>query len=226
MMAAVGAWIPPAWLSAPLAGAALVTWLFTWGRLGRPGGWTAGAGGGLIQAAMLLVLLARAPDWPAGLAWGLAQLGLASLALWDAVQLRLPRHLVWVTGGAVLGAQCLWVALRGDAGRLGEALLAAMILLDVFWITHLVAPRGAMGFGDVRLAALVGLVLGAEGAPVVLGGVVLALTAGLVLGGVLHYLRRTPGRTRVPLGPPMLLGVWLALVLHTPLTHLLVRGAR
>ncbi|MEU8186511.1 hypothetical protein AB0C00_04240, partial [Micromonospora carbonacea] len=71
-------------------------------------------------------------------------------------------------------------------------------------------PGSRLGFGDVKLAAVLGLPLGWLGWP--------ALLTGLVLPHVLHGLavlgllaaRRIRRDTLLPLGPALLAGAWLA----------------
>ena len=65
--------------------------------------------------------------------------------------------------------------------------------------------RGAIGLGDVKLAGVLGLILGWFGWP----ALVLALLAAFLVAGALagvHLLRGGSRRDRIPLGPAMLLG--------------------
>jgi leader peptidase (prepilin peptidase)/N-methyltransferase len=75
-------------------------------------------------------------------------------------------------------------------------------------LVALISPRG-MGMGDVKLAGLVGLVLGA------LGGryVVVAAGVGILVGGVAAVVALVAGRSRksgLPYGPSIALGAGLA----------------
>lgn len=75
-------------------------------------------------------------------------------------------------------------------------------------LVALISPRG-MGMGDVKLAGLVGLVLGA------LGGryVVVAAGVGILVGGVAAVVALAAGRSRksgLPYGPSIALGAALA----------------
>ncbi len=72
----------------------------------------------------------------------------------------------------------------------------------------LIAPKG-MGMGDVKLAGLIGLVVGSVG----LGLVAVAAGTGILLGGVGAIVALAVGatrKTRVPYGPFMAAGALIA----------------
>ena len=84
----------------------------------------------------------------------------------------------------------------------------------VFLLLHL---AGGMGFGDVKLAPLLGALAALRrarrGAPVV----VLAFLLG-GLGAAVVLVRRGAG-ARMPFGPPMLVAAWLVPCSPDPLAH-------
>ncbi len=90
-----------------------------------------------------------------------------------------------------------WRALAGAVLGFGLFLLFAII------------GRGALGMGDVKLAAFLGAALGL---PVVL----VALVGGIVLGGVISatllVTRRVGLKSYIPYGPFLTVAGWLALV--------------
>jgi len=80
-----------------------------------------------------------------------------------------------------------------------------------YFVLWFVNPR-AMAYGDVRLAGLLGMALGAVG----VAQLVLGVFTGFVLlgvGGVLLSVLRVFHRRHVPFGPFMVGGAWLALVI-------------
>jgi leader peptidase (prepilin peptidase)/N-methyltransferase len=68
-----------------------------------------------------------------------------------------------------------------------------------------------MGFGDVKLAGVLGIYLGWFGWPLAIIATFVAFLAGAVIG-IAVMLRSGEGRkTKVPFGPFMLLGTYAAL---------------
>jgi len=147
---------------------------------------------------------------------------LAVLVLVPVALIDLDHHLIpnRLTGPAALLALALGSALdpSGEPSRL----IAAAAAGGGFLVVALISPRG-MGMGDVKLAGLLGLLLGAEVAPALF----VALISGVVVGLVV-VARRRPGERRgagVPFGPFLALGGLTAIyaghaILHAYLHHL------
>ena len=89
----------------------------------------------------------------------------------------------------------------------GWLLLGGWFLL--FW---LVTGGGGWGYGDVRLAGLLGPALGYLGWAELVGGLLLIFVCGAV-GAVALVVRSRSMRARLPYGPYMLVGAWLGVVL-------------
>lgn len=94
----------------------------------------------------------------------------------------------------------------GDWGILARAVAASVVAYAVFWgfwwVAGLWRP-GSFGFGDVRFAGVLGLVLGSAGVWVAIVGLYL----GILIGGVAGLVLKTRGRNDgSALGPWMLLG--------------------
>ncbi|WP_435735848.1 A24 family peptidase [Cellulosimicrobium sp. PMB13] len=154
--------------------------------------------------------------WWSGLTAGtpalvLVAAGCALLAVVDARTHRLPDAVllpVWAVATVLLALAAL---LTGDGPALVRALCGALFGFGAFAALRLVHPPG-LGFGDVKLAGLLGTALAWLGwAELVVG-----LVAPFVLGGVwavaLLALRRATRSTAVPFGPFMVLGAGLAAV--------------
>jgi leader peptidase (prepilin peptidase)/N-methyltransferase len=95
--------------------------------------------------------------------------------------------------------------------RLGTALLAAVTVLTAYGILASL-PQGGLGLGDVKLAAVLGLILGFAGWPAVIAGV---LAAHLINGPIAVFLlvtRRADRRRPLPFGPALLAGALLAVI--------------
>ncbi|MFE6508479.1 prepilin peptidase [Nocardioides sp. NPDC057767] len=123
---------------------------------------------------------------------------------------RLPKVPILVAtavGLALLGAEWLWT--RDAATALG-ALAGLVIARSAFWLLWRLVPH-AMGFGDVRLAALVGLVLGRLG----WGQLAIGLWAGLAIFGLWGIGRAVARRSRTAMREPLAYGpfmIWGMLV--------------
>ncbi len=94
--------------------------------------------------------------------------------------------------------------LEGDWSSLVRAVWGLVLARGVFWLLWLVHPRG-MGFGDVRLAGLLGMPLGLLG----WGQLAIGVYAGFLVGGVAGLVlsaARLVDRGAYPFGPFMLIG--------------------
>ena len=102
--------------------------------------------------------------------------------------------------GAALGLGLVAVT---DPSKLAEHLVAAAAAGGFFFVVVLAYP-GGMGMGDVKLAAVLGLYLGASVIPALL----VALLAGTLVGVVIiaHKGAKAGRKTAFPFGPFLALG--------------------
>lgn len=145
----------------------------------------------------------------------LAAISLA-LALIDLDTQRLPNVLVlpaYAVGAVLLGAAAL---VEGDWGALGRAVLGAGILGGVYLLIAVIRP-GGIGFGDVKLAGVIGLFLGWLGWEALAVGALAGFVLGGLFGLVLLLTRRASRTTGIPFGPWMLAGAWLGILVGHPL---------
>jgi leader peptidase (prepilin peptidase)/N-methyltransferase len=132
---------------------------------------------------------------------------LVALAVIDARTKKLPNRIVYPT----LAASAVYLAGAALAGGPVDLLRAGIGFLAYgggLLVVALVSPKG-MGMGDVKLAALIGLVLGALG----LRYVAVAAGLGILLGGVGAVVALLAGASRkqaVPFGPFLAAGAVLA----------------
>lgn len=154
------------------------------------------AGSGLGWAA------GRVPGEWLPLLLGLAWLGVAAAAV-DIARRRLPDALTLPAFPLVLA---LAVPLGWDA--VGRAVGGAAVLFGAHLLVRLVSP-GALGAGDVKLAAGLGAALGAVSwaALMVGAGLAAGLTAAVALTGLL--IGRVGSGARLPHGPAMCCSGWL-----------------
>jgi leader peptidase (prepilin peptidase)/N-methyltransferase len=89
------------------------------------------------------------------------------------------------------------------------------LLAGASWLVFLLLLNigGGMGMGDVKLAGVLGLCLGSIGAGHAVAGVAIAFLFGGV-AGILVLARRVVGEeARIPFGPFLLAGFWIAVAL-------------
>jgi leader peptidase (prepilin peptidase)/N-methyltransferase len=101
----------------------------------------------------------------------------------------------------------------GQTGWLLRAVLAALVLFVVYLVLALISPGGGgLGFGDVKLAGVLGLLLGWLS----WGTVIVSVLGAFVISGlvalILLVTRRASRSTSIAFGPYMLLGAWVALM--------------
>ena len=119
----------------------------------------------------------------------------------------LPTRLIWPTAGVVWLLYAAASLIEAEPGGLLGAALGAAACGAIMAAVHFVHPP-SMGFGDVRLSVLNGLLCGWWGWQVAL----LGLTAGFVLAlpeAVVVLVRHGLGASR-PLGPYLLAGAAVA----------------
>jgi prepilin signal peptidase PulO-like enzyme (type II secretory pathway) len=133
------------------------------------------------------------------------------LAVIDVAVKRLPNRFTlpsYAVGLVLLGAAAF---LGGHPVRLGHAAIGLAVLWALYAAQHLVAP-GAIGWGDVKLAGVLGLYLGWLGA----SAWWLGTLAGFVLGGLyaagVLISRRGSRKSEIPFGPFMLAGAMVGIL--------------
>lgn len=128
------------------------------------------------------------------------------LAAGDVEWLLLPRIPVWWTTAGVVAAIAAGAAATGAWHRAGVAVFATAILFGAFALVSLVNPRW-MGFGDVRLAVPIGLVLAwSGGGPEVLGGMFLVCIISFVSALALLASRKMRAGGAMPFGLVLAIG--------------------
>ncbi len=122
----------------------------------------------------------------------------------DPLTLPLAAAAVLLLGGAAL--------LPGHAGSWTSGLLGGLALGGFYFLLFLINPNG-MGFGDVKLALALGVVLGWYGWTVLFLGGFAGFLFGAAYGLALVLLRRAGRRTGIPFGPFMIAGALTGLLL-------------
>lgn len=128
---------------------------------------------------------------------------------------RLPDPLVLAFGVAVVASIVLAALASTDGWAAIRAVIGAVALGAFYFVAFLIYPRG-MGFGDVKLALVLGATLAWFGWAQLLVGAFAAFLWGAVVGLIAMTIRRQGRGLRIPFGPWMFVGAWTGLVVGAP----------
>jgi len=172
---------------------------------------TAGIAGAAITAVTFGALTLRF-----GLSWILpALLAFAAastvLTLVDLAEKRLPNAVIFPTLGAVAALLLVPTWVSGEWIALLWAAVGSAGMFVVYFVLALISPS-SMGMGDVKLALVIGLLLGWFGLNAWLIGLLAAFVVGGLVALVALLLRRVTLRGSIPFGPSMLAGALVALL--------------
>ncbi len=134
---------------------------------------------------------------------------LITISVIDADRQIIPNYIVYPTILASVPLLALAALAGGDWDRFGHALMGASLGWLTLFVIHLVSP-GGMGFGDVRLAFVLGLFLGWISLLHVFTGLFAAVLLICAVGIVLAVLRLRSLQQHMAFGPFLALGSTLA----------------
>lgn len=144
----------------------------------------------------------------------IVHLALLGVGVWliviDVREHRLPNRIVLPVFAALL----LLLVIEALSTGTGAALLRAalsMLVLGGFYVVLRAVSGGGVGGGDVKLAAVIGLLLGWHGWQALAVGAASAFVLGALYALVLMALRRAQRSTRIAFGPWMIVGAVLGI---------------
>ncbi len=112
--------------------------------------------------------------------------------------------LIWF---ALIGSfQSLFIPLQ-DA--VIGALVGYLILWSIYWLFKLVTGKEGMGYGDFKLLAVIGALVGWQQVGLV---VVLSAGVGAIIGGLLLAIQKKGKETKIPFGPYLAVAGWITLL--------------
>jgi len=154
-------------------------------------------------------------DWvvPAYLVFFLC---LVSISVIDSQRQIIPNYIVYPTIFISIPLLALAALVDGEWDRFGHAMLGATLAWLALFVIHLISPAG-MGFGDVRLAFVLGLFLGWIGLSHVVTGMFLGVLLISVVGIVLAVLRLRSLQEHIAFGPFLAVGSTLAVFAGEPI---------
>jgi leader peptidase (prepilin peptidase) / N-methyltransferase len=148
---------------------------------------------------------------------------LITLAAVDLRVYRIPDRINFPSMAIGFGAIAVAAVLEGEPGTIVSAAIGGLLYASMLFLAHLISPRG-MGWGDVKLAWLMGFYLGwwgHEGGSVlelvlgplrvVLLGAAIGSILGVVIGGGYAIARRS-AKVVFPYGPSLAAGCLIAVI--------------
>lgn len=168
----------------------------------------------LLTAGLFAVTAARFGADAALPAFLVVVAGLVAISAVDLERRIVPNRVLYPT---LFAAALLFVVaalVRGEWTDVRQAAVGGALGFGLLFAVHLISP-GGMGFGDVRLAGLLGMTVGWLS----VGHVVVALFLGFLLGAVVGVALMVTGRKGrkdlLPFGPFLAAGAYLALLFGT-----------
>ncbi len=136
---------------------------------------------------------------------------IASVVVTDLEHRLIPNRILYPGGAVTALLLVVGALLDGTPGRLGSAALGAgLCLLGMGTLS--VLGRGALGMGDVKLSAVLGLVCGYWGVEVALRAILSGFLIGGVAALVLMIARRAHRHTQLPFAPFLVAGSWWSML--------------
>lgn len=153
-------------------------------------------------------------------AYAVFGLSMVAISAVDLERYIIPNRIIYPTVALLIPLFVLASAVDHRWGSLERAAIAGAVAFAGFFVLHVAVPRG-MGFGDVRLAGVIGLATGWLG----FGHAFVGFFAGFVLGAVIGivFIVATGGgrQTKIPFGPFLAAGAVLTVVWGSPAAHAL-----
>jgi leader peptidase (prepilin peptidase)/N-methyltransferase len=152
--------------------------------------------------------------WTAVAWWYFCAMGVL-LCVTDVASHRLPNSIVLPSYPALAVGLLVAAAGTGDWAALVRSVSAGALTFGAYFLLALAYPPG-MGFGDVKLAGLVGAMAGYLSWSSVAVATLVAFAGGGLAGAVVVVARRGGIKTALPFGPFMLGGVIVAVFAVNP----------
>ncbi len=149
--------------------------------------------------------------------------GLVAVSVTDIRVGLVPRAFLYPTAGLVAAGLVAASAVDADWRPCLDALIGGAAAFGTFFAVWWLVPR-SMGFGDVRLAGVIGLSLGWLGLRQVYLGFVVAFVVGSVVGVAKMVVQRTGRKTALPFGPALAAGAVVGVLWGSTLASLWFRA--
>ena len=89
------------------------------------------------------------------------------------------------------------------------AIVGYLILWSIYWLFKLITGKEGMGYGDFKLLAVIGALVGWQQVGLV---VILSAGVGAIIGGLLLAIQGKGKETKIPFGPYLAVAGWITLL--------------
>lgn len=155
--------------------------------------------------------------WVLFVIWLVLLVGFVILALYDLKWMLLPDRVVFpLVGLAVVEVVVRATIFHEGWAALVKAMWGVVLTAGLFYVLHLISKGKWIGFGDVKLAVVLGLIVGGP-----LPGLLVVFFASLIgsLAAVPLLVQKKPvGSTRIPFGPFLLLATLIVVLVGEHIT--------
>jgi leader peptidase (prepilin peptidase) / N-methyltransferase len=136
---------------------------------------------------------------------------LLAISMIDLDHFIIPNRVIYPTLAVTIPMLVVAAAADGSWSHLRNAAVGGVAGFGALFVIHVISPRG-MGFGDVRLAGVIGMMLGWLGLRYLFLGLFLGFLLAAVIGLGLIAARLRTRKDAVPFGPFMAMGAVLAVL--------------
>ncbi len=162
-----------------------------------------------LTAALFVGVVVRFGEHPVILAYWLFAATLVAVSAIDLEHRIVPNRIIYPVLGISVPLLVALALADGAPVALARAAIGGAAAFAVLFLIHLIQPQG-MGFGDVRLAGLIGVYLGWLSLGDVAAGLVLGFVLAAVVGIGLMAGGKAGRRSRVAFAPFLALGAMVA----------------
>ncbi len=104
----------------------------------------------------------------------------------------------------------LLLALNQTYIELSNAIIGAaagyLVLWSIYWLFKLLTGKEGMGYGDFKLLAVIGALVGWQKLPIV---ILLSASVGAIIGGGQLLIQKKDSQTKIPFGPYLAVAGWV-----------------
>ncbi|MDZ7871585.1 MAG: A24 family peptidase [Rheinheimera sp.] len=174
---------------------------------------------------LLTALLSTVVIWQTG-ATGLGALMLVvtwcliALTFIDIDKMLLPDQITLPLLWLVLAASALGIGIAPQQAIFGAA-CGYLALWSVYWAFKLLTGKEGMGYGDFKLLAIFGALLGWQQLPLI---ILLSSLVGAVIGSIMLAVQKKQQSTAIPFGPYIAAAGWVAMLWGTQINDAYLRS--